>query len=88
MAKFKTKNVMIDAYHVLDTVSDTHEVPKWLIDAIINGRVTLIDKDKKFSVKTLEGTMQGNVGDWIIRGIEGELYPCKHSIFIAKYEPA
>lgn len=32
-------------------------------------------------IETLEGTMKGNAGDWLIRGVEGELYPCKDEIF-------
>ena len=39
-----------------------------------------------FQVKTLEGTMEGNVGDWLIRGIAGEFYFCKPDIFEATYE--
>lgn len=38
-------------------------------------------------IPTLEGTMTANPGDWIIRGIKGELYPCKPDIFAATYEP-
>lgn len=38
-------------------------------------------------IPTLEGTMRAGVGDWIIRGIKGELYPCKDDIFRATYEP-
>lgn len=38
-------------------------------------------------IPTLEGTMTGQVGDWIIRGVKGELYPCKPDIFEATYEP-
>jgi hypothetical protein len=38
-------------------------------------------------VHTLEGTMQGNVGDWLITGIEGEQYPCRADIFEKTYEP-
>jgi hypothetical protein len=38
------------------------------------------------SIKTLEGVMKADVGDWIIRGIQGELYPCKPDIFAATYE--
>lgn len=41
-----------------------------------------------FVLCTLEGPMLASVGDWIIRGVEGELYPCKPSIFAATYEPA
>lgn len=39
-------------------------------------------------VITLEGAMVASVGDWIIRGIRGEFYPCKPDIFEATYEPA
>jgi hypothetical protein len=40
------------------------------------------------SIKTLEGVMTAQIGDWIIRGVKGELYPCKPDIFAATYEPA
>lgn len=36
-------------------------------------------------IDTPEGRMVAGVGDWIIRGIEGELYPCKHDIFVKTY---
>lgn len=39
-------------------------------------------------IPTLEGAMRGDVKDWIIRGVKGELYPCKPEIFEATYEPA
>ncbi len=38
-------------------------------------------------ISTLEGTMTASAGDWIIRGVKGELYPCKPDIFAATYEP-
>lgn len=37
-------------------------------------------------IYTLEGAMRCNVGDWIIRGVQGELYPCQPDIFKATYE--
>ena len=37
-------------------------------------------------ISTLEGVMDGNVGDYIIKGIKGEFYPCKEDIFLATYE--
>ena len=42
--------------------------------------------DKEMYIETLEGTMKANKGDFIIRGIKGELYPCKEDIFYATYE--
>lgn len=39
-----------------------------------------------FKILTLEGTMTALPGDWIIRGVRGEFYPCKPDIFDATYE--
>lgn len=38
-------------------------------------------------IPTLEGVMKASIGDWIIRGVQGEFYPCKPDIFTATYEP-
>lgn len=40
------------------------------------------------SIETREGIMRADIDDWIIKGIAGELYPCKPDIFAATYEPA
>ena len=39
------------------------------------------------NIHTLEGVMRADPGDWIIKGIKGEFYPCKPDIFAATYEP-
>lgn len=39
-------------------------------------------------IQTLEGDMQASPGDWIIRGVQGEFYPCKPEIFAATYDAA
>ena len=39
------------------------------------------------SIDTLEGSMAATAGDWIIRGVKGEFYPCKPDIFEATYAP-
>ena len=39
-------------------------------------------------IGTLEGGMCAGPGDWIIRGVKGEIYPCKPDIFAATYDPA
>lgn len=39
------------------------------------------------TIETLEGVMHTNLGDWIIKGVAGELYPCKPDIFSQTYEP-
>jgi len=43
--------------------------------------------EELIEIKTLEGTMTGKVGDWLITGVQGEKYPCRHDIFVAAYEP-
>ena len=43
--------------------------------------------DNGINIPTLEGTMKAQLGDWIIKGVQGEFYPCKPDIFEATYEP-
>lgn len=40
----------------------------------------------QMTITTLEGTMTASIGDWIIKGVKGEFYPCKNDIFEATYE--
>jgi hypothetical protein len=42
--------------------------------------------DKEIIIHTLEGDMKAEIGDWIITGVKGEIYPCKPDIFEATYE--
>jgi hypothetical protein len=46
------------------------------------------DRNEKnqFLIHTLEGTMAADPGDWVIKGVKGEFYPCKPDIFEATYE--
>jgi hypothetical protein len=50
--------------------------------------IKAIKIDKEFEIDTLKGTMKGNAGDWLIKGIKGELYPCKPDVFQQTYEDA
>ncbi|MBW4478653.1 MAG: hypothetical protein KME54_17775 [Tolypothrix brevis GSE-NOS-MK-07-07A] len=49
--------------------------------------IEAVQIDNRMTVETLEGTMTGNPGDWLITGIKGELYFCKDDIFQLTYEP-
>lgn len=52
-----------------------------------NGRELLYDEPtNEYSIRTLEGDMHLTKGDWIIRGVNGEYYPCKPDIFEKTYE--
>lgn len=81
--KFKKKPIIIEAFQI----TTWKDVPNWFIKALNKG-IAFYDMDNghKLTIKTLEGNMKVNEGDWIIKGINGELYPCKHDIFKKTYE--
>lgn len=54
----------------------------------VSGRASIHPRDDAMLIATLEGDMRADVGDWIIKGVKGEFYPCKPDIFAATYEPA
>jgi len=89
--KFRKKPVVIDAVRIEKEMMQT--APEWLIKAVNEGGVVFtglgrFTQNVPFAcVNTIEGTMRGIDGDWIIRGVKGELYPCKDDIFRATYEP-
>ena len=43
---------------------------------------------KEIHIKTLEGIMAAQPGDWVIQGVKGEFYPCRGDVFLATYTPA
>jgi hypothetical protein len=45
------------------------------------------DESGALFIPTLEGEMRADVGDWLIKGVAGEFYPCKPDVFAATYEP-
>jgi hypothetical protein len=80
MPKFRKKPVVIEAVQ-----HRAGEQPYELAQDVIDGRIRFLE-DGTALIATLEGTMQAMPGDWIIRGVKGELYPCKPDIFAATYE--
>ncbi len=89
MAKFRKKPVVIEAWHV--TEETLHQpMPDWMFDAFTSHKAWSDPGPSGVSgiyIVTLEGTMRADIGDWIIRGVKGELYPCKPDIFDATYDP-
>lgn len=83
MAKFRKRPVVIEAMELVDSPSPEYveAMHTFLRDCKWGS-----DQDGIF-IETLEGTMRASHGDWIIRGVKGEFYPCKHDIFAATYEP-
>ena len=81
MSKFKKKPVVIDAWEL---EYNTH-----CIDALIE--IIGVDTasrgaDGSLKIKTLEGVMTAVTGDYIIKGVQGEFYPCKPDIFKQTYD--
>ena len=82
--KFRKKPVVIEAWQSTHT---PRPMPLWLNDAWRAAKVQFAG-DGRIDIHTLEGVMRAELGDWIIRGVMGELYPCKPDIFEATYEAA
>lgn len=78
--RFRKKPVVIEAVQLPPSA-----LPSWLADAVDAGSVRLY-RDGIASIDTLEGIMHAGFGDWIIRGVKGEIYPCKPDIFAATYD--
>lgn len=81
MARYRKKPVVIEAWQ-WDGGAGSDERPDW-VRAVCFRRFG----DQALVVPSLEGDMIASPGDWIIRGIKGEVYPCKPDIFAATYEP-
>lgn len=95
MARFRKKPVVVDAIlwdgqnvaAVWELLGDD-KLPSAPDSAYVNPGLGHVPALGTLDIPTLEGTMTAQPGDWIIKGVEGELYPCKASIFDATYEPA
>jgi len=85
--KFRKKPVVIEAIHYQWNEPDKFmdEVQDDICD-FIGGNLTVVGDE--IEITTLEGIMTASRGDWIIKGVKGEFYPCKPDIFEATYEPA
>jgi hypothetical protein len=89
--KYRKKPVVIEAFQL-----GYDEMPDWFIQNETDRVVTLQHICETTNppiykticdIQTLEGTMRANHGDFIIKGVNGELYPCKPGIFVKTYEP-
>lgn len=80
MTKYRKKPIVIEAmkYTGKNNVDD-------ILNFIGERRLAYL-VGETLNIETLEGVMKANVGDYIIKGIKGEFYPCKPDIFEATYE--
>lgn len=85
MKKYRKKPVIVEAIKFEDTSDRIMEIQHFMDGRTI--RVNYANPDKPFiPIETLEGTMKAQVGDYIIKGVNGEFYPCKPDIFEKTYE--
>ena len=89
MSKYRKKPVVIDAFQLNERGLVGED---WFWDAVTENTIITHDFGKFHQgaawceIKTLEGTMVAKAGDYIIRGVNGEIYPCKRDIFEKTYE--
>ena len=83
MGKFRKKPVVIEAMQFTDATKDR------CFNWVAGNRMARFDgnEDPVMLIETLEGNMVVSLGDWIIKGVKGEFYPCKPDIFAETYEP-
>ena len=83
--KYRKKAVLIEAFQY-----GVDCRPDWFtVKVNSNSIITFEDgEDTYCQIHTLEGVMTGNYGDFIIKGVKGEIYPCKEDIFRATYDCA
>jgi hypothetical protein len=81
MSKFRRKPVEVEARQLTNDFGLNQSIVEWCGGERVGiGPVAII-------INTLEGRMAAGRNDWIIRGVQGEFYPCKPDIFAALYEP-
>lgn len=87
--KYRKNPVIIEAFQFDGDLQDragTFYVPEWAEKAYKDGTMYFTSPSLELYIDTLEGTHHASVGDYIIRGVNGEIYPCKPDIFQKTYE--
>lgn len=79
--RYRKKPVIVDAWKF--NGEGFHDWPQWLRQKGFSIRRIA---ENRLDIETLEGMMFCNIGDFIILGVQGEIYPCKPDIFEATYE--
>ena len=82
MAKYRKKPVVVEAEQFTSESKD--RVFAWISRNKAAG--VDLDGNPTLQIQTLEGVMTANLGDWIIKGVAGEFYPCRPDIFEQAYE--
>jgi len=97
LTRWRKKPVVIEARNFSGDSAELHSIYQWIEENtqgsfdphsdVIPGSGVSIDPGTGFMlIATLEGVMQVKPGDWVIKGVQGEFYPCKPDIFDQTYE--
>ena len=88
MAKYRKKPVEVEAVQFNGSSTDISRIKLWMKgEAPIPDPKRVSTRDvKTFFIETLEGDMKVSQYDWVIKGVQGEFYPCKPDIFEETYE--
>lgn len=81
---FSKKPITIEA--IQNVVGNAADITEWMGHEN-EGKLFVYD-NPRFRIVTLEGEMTAERGDWIIKGVNGEFYPCKPDIFEKSYDSA
>lgn len=81
--KYRKKPVIIEAMEFNE--KDKDRVFKWITCTTTDP--IFVEGKPALKIQTLEGVMTAQLGDYIIKGVNGEFYPCKPDIFVKTYEP-
>lgn len=84
MKLYRKRPVVIEAKQYTGSHDSALEIVEWIGED--GTTVGFTDKKTSLSIRTLEGDMLARTGDYIIKGVQGEFYPCKEDIFYQTYE--
>lgn len=85
--RYRKKPVVVEAFRF-----GSDSIPDWFMDRVSSNDVILYNCGSQYTsdpyccIKTLEGVIRCDCGDYVIQGVNGELYPCKSDIFEKTYE--
>jgi hypothetical protein len=91
MARYVKKPIIIDAIRItrtnLDEIKEFVYGDDSIAEPMLDNITSPLEKPRlaMFFIHTLDGVMRAGIGDWVIKGIKGEFYPCKNDIFMATY---
>jgi hypothetical protein len=84
--RYRKKPVVVEAVRFGGSSTHAHCISRWMAgEPYVNPGIVTCDVTS-VEIPTLEGVMKAQPGDYIIKGVQGEFYPCKPDIFEATYE--